>query len=369
MKIRFGLVLTLALARPRRLRRRRVLGRLAAEHPSAGPGGTTLQQGERPRQDEDTRAAQKRARRRPRSTEDEAQAEPFYQQALTSAQRRHRGGLTNPLASGWPAWPAIGVGEYEQADRFLDQAEELRPIYQLETEGIREQAWIDLYNKAAPLVSTGQYEEARQGLRERQRHLRRASRGHASRSGQIYAQLREHDKALENLDRAQALINSERMRAGGLRHGRELAGAGGGDPADEGVRPRRRRPVRGGGGDLPPDRSQQDPDDVEMARNLAAMLVQMGNTQEAFQVYDDLLQPPRTCPAPTSTTSAWASTRARTTSARPRPSGRPRGREPEGPGRHRDVDALARRSTRRTPTSRPRRSGGSSSIRTTRTPT
>ena len=36
----------------------------------------------------------------------------------------------------------------------------------------------------------------------------------------------------------------------------------------------------------------EDPEDIMIARNLAAILVQMGNTEEAFSVYDDLMTRP-----------------------------------------------------------------------------
>jgi len=288
MKIRFGLVLTVALA----------TGGCAAGASSGGSpsgaaapslGGTTLQQGERPRQDEDTRAAQ-RDIEQAREMEDQSQTETLYAQALTSARAAIAADSTTPLAYRLAGEAAIGAGEYEQANTYLDEAEKLRPIYQLETEGIREQAWLDLYNKAAPLVSAGQYEEAIPFFEDANTIYDQRPEVMIT-LGQIYAQLREHDKAIENLDRAQALIDSDRMQqvdsatAVSWRESAEaipltkasvLADAGRFEEAAAIFR----------------QLHQQDPNNVEMARNLAAMLVQMGNTQEAFQVYDDLLNRP-----------------------------------------------------------------------------
>ncbi len=288
MKIRFGLVFTLALA----------TGACAGGASSGGPpaggampiaGGTTLQQGERPRDDEDTRAAQ-RSLAQAQDMQDQSQAEALYMQALTSARAAIAADSTNPLAYRLAGVAAIGAGDYQQADTYLDRAEKLRPIYQLETEGIREQAWLDLYNQAAPLVSQGQYAEAAQVF-EKANAIYDQRPEVMITLGQIYAQMREHDKALENLDRAQALIDSDKMQevdSATAASWRESAAA----------IPLTKASVLADAGRFEEAAAifrqlhEQDPNNVEMARNLAAMLVQMGNTQEAFQVYDDLLNRP-----------------------------------------------------------------------------
>lgn len=288
MKIRFGLVLTLALATGACAG-----GASSGGSPASGPmpsaGGTTLRQGERPRDDEDTRAAQ-RALEQAQDMPEEAQAETLYMQALTSARAAIAADSTNPLAYRLAGEAAIGAGDYQQADTYLERADSLRPIYQIETEGIREQAWLSLYNEAAPLVSQGKYEEAAR-IFEDANAIYDARPEVMITLGQIYAQLREHDKALENLNRAQALVESDRMQqidsatAASWRESAEaipltkasvLADAGRFEEAATIFR----------------QLHDQDPTDVEMARNLAAMLVQMGNTEEAFQVYDDLLNRP-----------------------------------------------------------------------------
>ncbi len=288
MKIRFGLVLTLALA----------AGACAGGAPSGGSpasspvpttGGMTLQQGERPRQDEDTRAAQ-HSLEQAQDIQDEGQAETLYMQALTSARAAIAADSTNPLAYRLAGEAAIGAGDYQQADTYLDRAEKLRPIYTLETEGIREQAWLDLYNKAAPLVSGGQYEEAAQ-IFEKANAIYDQRPEVMITLGQIYAQLREHDKALENLDRADSIIHSDKIEQV------DSATAASWKESGEAI-PLTKASVLADAGRFEEAAAifrqlhQQDPNDVEMARNLAAMLVQMGNTQEAFQVYDDLLNRP-----------------------------------------------------------------------------
>jgi tetratricopeptide (TPR) repeat protein len=288
MKIRFGLVLITALG----------LGACAggassggssAPSPAALEGGHTLQQGERPRQDEDTRAAQ-RALDQAQGTEDEAQAETLYAQALTSARAAIAADSTNPLAYRLAGEAAIGAGEYEQADQYLDRAEALRPIYMIETEGIREQAWLNLYNQAAPLVQQGDYEGAA-NIFEKANAIYDQRPEVMITLGQIYAQLREHDKALANLDKADSIIHSEKIN--------EVDSATAANWRESAAQiPLTKATVLADAGRFEEAATlfrqlvAENPDDVELSRNLAAILIQMGNTQEAFQVYDNLLNRP-----------------------------------------------------------------------------
>jgi tetratricopeptide (TPR) repeat protein len=289
MKIRNGLVLALVSAF--------VVSACAGGASSGGdtaapagvPGGELLQQGERPRQDEDTRAAE-RALEQAEESADEAQARSFYEQALASATAAMAADSMNPLPRLQAGRAALGLGRYEEAGGHFDRAEELRPLYVLETEGIRERAWIGLYQEAAPLVNAGEYEEAAE-IFENANAIYDQRPEVMITLGQIYTQLRQHDKALENFDRAMEIINSDRVqemdeetvaqwRASAadipLTRAQVLADAGRFEEAADAFRAL----------------LDQSPQDVTLARSLAAMLVQMGNTEEAFQVYDDLMSRP-----------------------------------------------------------------------------
>jgi tetratricopeptide (TPR) repeat protein len=290
MKIRHGLVLALALAFGFS-----GCGGGGGAGPSpapaaAVPGGETLRQGERPRQNEETRAAQ-RALDEADGTDDEAQARTLYEQALTSAEAAMAADSTNPLPYMQAGLASLGLEEYQQASRFLDRAEELRPIYQFETQGIRERAWLDLYQKAAPLVNQGEYEEAA-AIFEDANAIYDERPEVMITLGQIYAQIRQHDKALENFDRAMMIVNdsaaaesvdeetlaSWREAAAGipLTRASVLADAGRFEEAAVAFR----------------ELYEADPTDASLARNLAGVLVQMGDTAQAFQVYDDLMNRP-----------------------------------------------------------------------------
>lgn len=288
MKIRFGLVLTLALAAVGCGGGASPAGS-ATPSPMSGLSATTLRQGERPRQDQDTRDAQ-RAIDQAEDIEDPGQAETIYMQALSSARAAIAADSTNPLAYRLAGVAAIGAGDYMQADQYLDRAEELRPVYMIETEGIREQAWLELYNEAAPLVQGGDYEGAAE-LFEQANAIYDKRPEVMITLGQIYAQMREHDKALANLNKADSIIHSDQIM--------EVDSATASNWRESGKQiPITKASVLADAGRYEEAATlfrqllAENPDDVETARNLAAMLVQMGNTQEAFQVYDDLLNRP-----------------------------------------------------------------------------
>ena len=293
MKSRLGLVLALALG----------FG-LSACASGAGPGASTsgltpstqvpggevLAQGERPRQDDNTRAAE-RALEGAEEAADEAQAMALYEEAFAAAERGVAGDPTNPLAHRQAAMALMGLERWMEADEFLTTAEELRPIYAFETEGIRERAWIGLYQEAIPLVNSGVYEEAAV-IFENANAIYDQRPEVMITLGQIYAQLRRHDESLEQLDRAAAIIADDERLA-------EMDSATIAQWQEQGATiPLTRAQVLADAGrfeeavvDFRALRAE-DPEDIMITRNLAAILVQMGNTEEAFEVYDDLMTRP-----------------------------------------------------------------------------
>jgi tetratricopeptide (TPR) repeat protein len=249
-----------------------------------------LQQGERPRQSEETRAAQ-RALDEAERTDDEAQAQALYQDALTNAQAAIAADETNPLGHLQAGIAAMGLGRYTEADSHLDRAEQLRPIYQLETEGMRERAWIDLYQQAAPLVNDGDYEGAAAIFEDANAIYDKRPEVMIT-LGQIYAQLQETDKALENLNRAEALIADPAMAE-------EMDSATVASWKEQGADiPLTKASVLATAGryeeavGLFEQLVAENPSDITLKRNLAAILIQTGNTTRAFEVYDDLLAQP-----------------------------------------------------------------------------
>jgi tetratricopeptide (TPR) repeat protein len=273
MKIRFGLVLSLALG----------IGAAGCAsgggpsgessspaRPSGVAGGTALMPGERPRQDQDTRNAQR---------------------LLDAAHAAIAADSTNPLPRLQAGEAAIGVGDYEEANKQLTMAEKLRPLYELQTASIREKAWIALYSEAAPLVNQGKYQEA-VPIFEKANEIYRERPEVMIVLGQIYGQLHEQDRALANLDSALLIINDSTKTAQmdsatvadwkqqgetiPITRAQVLADAGRYDDAIAAFR----------------DLAQKYPNEISIKRNLASLLVQTGKNDQAAQVYDELLANP-----------------------------------------------------------------------------
>ncbi|HSG47791.1 MAG TPA: tetratricopeptide repeat protein [Longimicrobiales bacterium] len=286
MKLRFGLVLSSALTL--------ALGGCAASSggssaPATAPevtGGAVLAQGERPREDENTRAAQDHLEQAEASaTPDEAAA--HYQAALQSAQAAIQGDTLNPLAYRLAAQANLGLGDYEAAGAMFDEAERLRPIYTIETERTRELAWIDRYQAAAPLVNAGDYEAAVV-------YFEQANAIYQGRPevmitlGQVYAQLGDFEKSIENLRAAQDIINSDRINemdeetaASWREQGEEipvmiaqsLVNAGRYDEAVVALR----------------ELVAQDPTNLSFRRTLGSTYVRMEQPDSAKAVFDEMM--------------------------------------------------------------------------------
>lgn len=210
MNLRMGVILAVALL---------ALGGCAASSGSGSGGGAaapslprgeTLEQGERERQTAETRAAD-RALEAAEEAEEEGDATAAmasYQEAVANAQQAVAADSTNPLAHRLLARGYMGTGDYFKADSALSRAEELRPIYQLETERIREQEWVELYQSAAPLVNAGDYAGAAEIFEQADAIYDKRPEVKAF-LGQIYVQLGENEKAIPMLRDAIEIIEGE----------------------------------------------------------------------------------------------------------------------------------------------------------------
>lgn len=291
MKIRDGLVLALALG----------VGLTGCASGGGGGGeGTTaptdgggaaniLAQGERPRDTENTRAAEDALEAAEEADSPEAAA-PHYQQAMQSAQAAVTEDPTNPLAHRLAAFAALGVEDYQAAAEHFNRAQELRPIYELELAPVREQAYIDLYQAATPYLQSGEYMQAAEVLEAANAVYPERPEAMIT-LAQIYAQEREHDLAIERIDQAIEFFGSDRMdevdpetaeawqqQAEGmtLMRAQVLADAG---RFEEAVGTYRQI-------------AEADPSNIAVTQDLAAILIQMGNEAEALQVYESLLTRP-----------------------------------------------------------------------------
>lgn len=286
MKIRFGLVLAMALG----------FGLAGCASGGGGGGGATgsladmasgAGAGMNPRNTDNTRAAQSAID----AAEDAAsasEARMHYETALAAADLAIAEDPQNPLAYRLAGMAALGVEDFEQAAARFNRAVELRPLYEFDLVGIRERAWIDQYQAATPFVQSGDYEGAAEYFENANAIYKQRPEAMIT-LGQIYAQLREHDRALDNIDAAIAFENSEAMTAvdsttaAGWRESlaelpmlraQVLADAG---RFEEAVGTYRQM-------------SAANPDDIELKRGLAAILSEMGNEAEATALYEEMME-------------------------------------------------------------------------------
>lgn len=286
MKIRFGLALAVALG-------------LGAAGCASGGGGTTgggptggiggtggALMGENPRETENTTAAQEHLEQA-EAAPDSATAQMHYEQALTSAQAAVTEDPRNPLAHRLAALANLGLGDYAAAGAAFDEAAELRPLYAFEDQGLRERVWIDLYQRASPLVEAGEYDAAAEVFEGANAIYGQRPEAMIT-LAQIYAQLRQHDRALANIDRALSVIDTASVEemdsatvASWEQQGSELPLLRAQILADAG----RFEEAATAFGEI----SAANPGDIEAKRAYAGLLLQSGQSERAFAVYDSLL--------------------------------------------------------------------------------
>jgi tetratricopeptide (TPR) repeat protein len=261
--------------------------------PVAAQRGQQLQQGERPRENRMTREAQKQLELAAAAASPEAAA-PMYQIALDSAESAIRERATNPLGHRLKAEALIGLNRLQEAATALDEAERLRPIYQLETEGIRERAWIDTYQRAQPELNAGNYLAAAEILEGANAIFKQRPEIMIV-LGQIYAQENQPDKAIAHLKAADELITTRlpevdsAMAAGWKEQQAEIPVT----IAQAYISAKRFDEAIGALKAL----VDANPDNTLYARNLANIYAQSGKPDEAAAVYGSLMQRPDLTPS------------------------------------------------------------------------
>ena len=215
MKIRFGLVLMMAFGLG-------MEGCASGGAPATGfpeartrsggaasgvPGGEAVNQGYSPRNTENSRMTETFLEHAGRDDE-AALARPIYEQAVAASALAIREDSVNPLAYRLAAMANLGVEDYQAAGSNFDRAEELRPLYQFDFEAIREEVWIELYQSAIPSVNSGDYETAAEIYVNANAIYRKRPEAMVMLS-QIQAQLNQYDEAVENIDAALAILDSD----------------------------------------------------------------------------------------------------------------------------------------------------------------
>ncbi|MGE0161027.1 MAG: tetratricopeptide repeat protein [Gemmatimonadales bacterium] len=257
-----------------------------------GSGANLLTQGARPRETDNTDAAEEalEAAQEAAEAQNTAVAQQQYQAAMTAAQAAITEDPSNPLAYRLAGVAALGLEDYEQAAQNLDRAVELRPVYDLEIAPLRENAYIDLYSEAIPLLQSQQYLDAAEVLESANTIFPLRAEAMIT-LAQIYAQERQHDQAIEKIDQAREFLESPRMeevdsataaqwREDGsnllLMRGQVLADAG---RFEEAVATYR-------------ELAAEDPSNISVQQDIAAILMTMGREDEAMQEYERLMARP-----------------------------------------------------------------------------
>jgi len=286
MRSRFAFTLALGL----------LLGGCASGGGGAAAGGAgnanLLAQGTRPRETDNTEAAQDAldAAQGLAALGNTTAAEARFQEAAAAAQAAITEDPTNPLAYLLAGQAALGLRDYPAAAAHFDAAVERRPVYEVEISPLREDAYISLFGEAQPSLESGAYMDAAAFLENA--NLIYPMRPEAMMTlAQIYAQERQHDRALERIDQAIAFLASERMAnvdsataAGWREDGANLQAMRGQVLVDSGRLEDALAAFR--------MVAEADPTNVGAVQNTAAILMQLGRESEAVVVYDQLLSRP-----------------------------------------------------------------------------
>jgi tetratricopeptide (TPR) repeat protein len=257
-----------------------------------GSGANLLTQGARPRETDNTDAAEEalEAAEEAAVIQNTAVAQQQYQAAMTAAEAAITEDPSNPLAYRLAGLAALGLEDYALAGQHLDRAVELRPVYDLEIAPVRENAYINLYGEAIPLLQAQQFTEAAEILEDANGIFPYRPEAMIT-LAQIYAQERMHDRSIEKIDQTRAFLSSERMAdvdsataaqwrqdAGNLllMRGQVLADAGRFEEAIATYR----------------ELSAEEPDNIAVQQDIAAILMTMGREDEAIAEYQRLLSRP-----------------------------------------------------------------------------
>ena len=247
MKVRFGVVLAMAAA---------LVAGACASGSGGGGGG---EEGIEPRTNEYTNSATLFIQQAQRA-EEESVAQDRYEQALDAAENGMEADSMNPQSYYQAGFALVMLDrDYDRADSLLSRAEELYPGYQEQIAPVRERAWVNLYNQALEPLNAGNTEEAIE-LFEQANQLYDDRPEAYLNLGSAYSRLGETEQAAQAFRDALEVIREQ---------SEELAQSDSVPQAElENVR-----------------RNEQI-----ATQNLGRVLTQLGQDQEAVDVYSDYLE-------------------------------------------------------------------------------
>jgi len=123
-----------------------------------------LEQGQRPRENRQTRSAEKQLEMAGSGVVGPEATDSLYGEALANANKAIESRDNNPLGYLIAGRALLGLGRFVEASAAFDKAEELRPVYMLVIDPIRGEAWFDQYELAQPLLASLDYAQAAEVL-------------------------------------------------------------------------------------------------------------------------------------------------------------------------------------------------------------
>jgi tetratricopeptide (TPR) repeat protein len=176
-----------------------------------GVQGETLAEGIRPRDNGFTRSAEGLLNDA-LGAETDAERTDLYSQALQTTQDCIVEDVDNPKCFFLAAQANVGLGEYMAADSMFDKAEELHPRYILQTEPLRERAWVDAYNEAITPLNEGDLETAL-GIFAAANAVYSARHEAILQMGSIYSRLSRPEDAAEAFSATIEILEETRQMA------------------------------------------------------------------------------------------------------------------------------------------------------------
>ncbi len=221
---------------------------------------------------------------------DEARQRDLYLQALEAAEDGIEADPTNAQPYYQAGEAYFGLGDYAAGLDMFARAEEIYPRYVIETDFLRELAWIDAFNDGVELLIDGtgdptpHFERAHmiyQGRPEAMIQLGAlyAEQGRSEEAASLFADAVAviEGPRRERIEDAEILAEWDEAREVSLFNLGQLAFEAGRYAEAAGAYERL---------------LESHPDDLTILNNLAASLVSAGETERASRLYDDLMQRP-----------------------------------------------------------------------------
>lgn len=256
----------------------------------SGAGGTVLEEGIRPRDNAQTRAADDFLDQAMEATDD-VEKDALYQQALDAAQQGIVADSGNPKSYYQGAIANVNLGNYSDAAGMFDKAETMHPRYILETEPWRERGWVNAYNDGIVPLNAGDLETAAE-LFEGANDLYSLRPEAYLQLGSVYSRLNRPDEsaaafrsAIALLEESKAVALADTAQAETWEQHYEIASMGLGQALQFSEEWAEAAELYG-------RMLEADPDNPQLIGSLASVLTELEMPDSVDALYDNLLNRP-----------------------------------------------------------------------------